>query len=316
MDGVRVFHKSVGLTAEVNNIDLKLITSNSDLEVMIQTIPKASTAWVMPADKPEIIEFFYILHGSLAISNNDGSSTIVTQGDSFQAKDLKQDVMLTPIENTTVLYVTNSPMFEYLYGFSSDYNAVIRSINEKDRHTALHSKNVARICSFIAPEVMSLGITVNLDNLLTAAAFHDVGVCFLPDDIVTKLDTYNADDYYIMKRHALAGSNMLTKYNEETRRIVLCHHERLDGSGYPNGLKEKDIPIEAQIIAVADSFEAMVSYRPYKDKKTYFQAAQELMSMPKKYNAKISAIVIKLVENKVLHDGILEKYDDAYSDNR
>jgi two-component system response regulator RpfG len=102
-----------------------------------------------------------------------------------------------------------------------------------------------------------------------AAPMHDIGKIGIPDRILLKADRLAADEWEIMKTHTLIGYEILRDSPSHFLRagavIALGHHERYDGSGYPQGLKGELIPLEARIVAVADVFDALCSVRPYKD---------------------------------------------------
>lgn len=99
-----------------------------------------------------------------------------------------------------------------------------------------------------------------------AANFHDIGKIGIPDKVLNKTGKLTRKEMLYMQAHPRIGYNILARLPlfEDIAHIVLCHHERWDGLGYPNGLKEKQIPLESRIIAVADAFDAITSDRPYR----------------------------------------------------
>jgi HD-GYP domain-containing protein (c-di-GMP phosphodiesterase class II) len=88
-----------------------------------------------------------------------------------------------------------------------------------------------------------------------------------------------------------------SNFGAEIANIVLCHHERLDGSGYPQGISGDQIPLESRIIAVADSFDAMTTKRPYNEPKTFEEAVEELLSMTDKYDVRAVKALKQLVDS-------------------
>jgi len=123
------------------------------------------------------------------------------------------------------------------------------------------------------------------DDLLHAAPMHDVGKIGIPDRILQKPGKLAADEWAIMQTHARIGADIIGEHAAGgmlalAREIALSHHEKWDGSGYPNGLAGEAIPLAGRIIAVADVFDALTSVRPYKrawsvtDAVGYLQAQQ------------------------------------------
>ncbi|MDU7338115.1 MAG: HD domain-containing phosphohydrolase [Clostridium sp.] len=148
------------------------------------------------------------------------------------------------------------------------YNMVKRQsrmLGDYDLYTVCHSLRVARTSYFIAH---LLGLTSEqCRRVYYAANAHDIGKIGIPDSILHKRGSLTADEWIIMKQHSALGAGMLMQSEpmEGIAYIVWCHHERYDGTGYPNRLTGEQIPLEARIIAVCDSFDAMKSKRAYRD---------------------------------------------------
>jgi len=135
----------------------------------------------------------------------------------------------------------------------------------RDDDTPRHVQRVSRYCALIAER---LGEEPERCELLgTAGAMHDVGKIGIPDNILMKPAPLDDDEWEIVKRHCEIGHRLLSGTNSEVLNtaatIALTHHERVDGTGYPQGLKGEDIPLEGRIAAVADVFDALTSYRVY-----------------------------------------------------
>jgi putative two-component system response regulator len=137
----------------------------------------------------------------------------------------------------------------------------------RDASTGAHIMRVSRYAAAIARK---LGLDEStVESVLYAVPMHDVGKIGIPDRILMKPATLDSAEREIMKRHTFIGAKILEGSKEEyisiAETIALCHHEKWDGSGYPNGLRGKDIPITARVAAIADVFDALVSRRPYKE---------------------------------------------------
>ena len=142
-------------------------------------------------------------------------------------------------------------------------SALARAVDAKDSYTRSHCQTVSQLCAVIAAELELDGDRVARVRL--AGLLHDVGKIGVPDAILNKPAALTDEEFEQMKRHSLLGCDIVeaAEMHEEAR-WVRHHHERFDGSGYPDGLSGEEIPLESRIILVADAFEAMTSDRPYR----------------------------------------------------
>jgi len=137
----------------------------------------------------------------------------------------------------------------------------------KDRDTGAHIKRMSHYSAAVARR-MGLGESA-VETILYAAPMHDVGKIGIPDKILMKPTKLDPEEWEIMKQHTVIGAKILNGSDAEFIRlgetIAMCHHEKWDGSGYPNSLKGVEIPIAGRITAIADVFDALTSKRPYKE---------------------------------------------------
>ena len=145
-----------------------------------------------------------------------------------------------------------------------------------DPYVGGHSRRVARHATVVARK---LGLSADeVTKVARAAAVHDVGKLRLPREILMKPGTLTAAEFEVLKRHSTEGAEMVACLGDpELTAIVRHHHERLDGSGYPAGLRGEEIPLGARIIAVADTFDAITSARPYRPPARHKQAIDILI---------------------------------------
>ena len=138
------------------------------------------------------------------------------------------------------------------------------AVDLRDAYTGGHSRRVTEYTSAILEAMSVRGPEADL--ITAAARVHDIGKIAIPDRILNKPDRLSEDERAIMESHPRQGADFLSRYADFHRGIdiVLYHHERVDGKGYPTGLKGNDIPFGALVIAVADSYDAMTSDRPYR----------------------------------------------------
>ncbi len=147
----------------------------------------------------------------------------------------------------------------------------------RDSDTSEHTQRVGRISQLLA-EAIQLSPQQSIYIRMTAP-LHDIGKIGIPDSILFKNGPLDDEEWKIMKTHTQIGAKILKsdlKILKCARNIALYHHERYDGKGYPSGLAGEKIPIEARIVTVADSFDAIVSTRPYKPPRSYEEGIKEL----------------------------------------
>ena len=137
----------------------------------------------------------------------------------------------------------------------------------RDEDTGEHIQRMSNYAAAVARQLSVNETTVNW--LLHAAPMHDVGKIGIPDQILLKPGKLNDQEWEIMKQHTIIGGKILSGsragYIRLGKIIALTHHEKWDGSGYPNGLKGRQIPLLGQIVAIADVFDALTTKRPYKE---------------------------------------------------
>jgi putative two-component system response regulator len=142
-----------------------------------------------------------------------------------------------------------------------------RAAEYKDGGTGAHIKRIGRYCACITRQ-MGLS-SEKIENIIYAAPMHDIGKIGIPDRLLLKPGKLDTDEWEIMKRHTIMGSEILHSSDVEFIKlaevIALTHHEKWEGSGYPEGLKGESIPLAGRIVAIADVFDALTSKRPYKE---------------------------------------------------
>ncbi len=182
--------------------------------------------------------------------------------------------------------------------------AMGKTMKWRDPYTAGHQKRVASISTAIAQK---LGWSLEkVQSLYMAAMVHDIGKVAVPAEILTKPSQLNSLEMQMVQGHVEAGYQILKDipFPYPIAEMVYQHHERLDGSGYPLGLKDGQICIEARILAVADTIEAMASHRPYRPGKGLVAAMAEVHAEAgSKLDAEIVGIALDLYnDGKTLHD--------------
>lgn len=146
-----------------------------------------------------------------------------------------------------------------------------------DINTMEHMDNV---CYLVKQIIKQMDIAEReAEKIVIAAKLHDIGKIFIDDKVLKKPGRLNKDEYEHIKLHSDFGAKILEsiEISNDVSEIVLHHHERYDGKGYPGGLRGSQIPTGSRIIAVADSYDAMTRKRPYRDPYTKYKAVQEIL---------------------------------------
>ncbi|MDP2760030.1 MAG: HD-GYP domain-containing protein [Sideroxyarcus sp.] len=167
-------------------------------------------------------------------------------------------------------------MHEKLAGYESVLLAYDNALGLKDAYTGGHGRRVASYAHAIAG---ALGLPhEQVNSVREAASLHDIGKIGIPDAILTKPGKLTAEEFDIIKQHPALGAGIVESIPLLARHApaVRHHHERFDGSGYPDGLRGSDIPLAARIIAVADAFDAMSSNRSYRSGVSADRALNEI----------------------------------------
>jgi HD-GYP domain-containing protein (c-di-GMP phosphodiesterase class II) len=180
---------------------------------------------------------------------------------SVELLDPRQDARNTEAWEEITLPV-HPPVQRQIRGW---FDAVVTlGLKVKDREARAHNLRVARLCVHIGRQ-MSMSAS-ELRVLARAGLLHDIGKLGIPDSVLEKHSPLDESEWILMRTHPEMGLTLLDRAGQSSREVyaVLYHHERLDGSGYPYGLRAEAIPIEARIVAVADTYDALTSDRPYR----------------------------------------------------
>jgi HD-GYP domain-containing protein (c-di-GMP phosphodiesterase class II) len=151
---------------------------------------------------------------------------------------------------------SGDPLLPALHRLSTEVEARDSFMQGHSRRVAQHAERVARQMGLAESEI---------DRIKSAAAVHDVGKVFVPHSILAQPGTLTEGEFEVIKRHAADGAELVSELGDpEMTAMVRHHHERVDGTGYPDGLTRDQIPLGARIIAVCDTFDALTSARPYR----------------------------------------------------
>ncbi len=236
------------------------------------------------------------------LTRKDGSKTIVGIT-TYPVKLHGQTVILGTARDITDYKKTQDELrksYERLQSVLNDtINALTFAVEKRDPYTAGHQQRVTLLADAIAErlrlsEYQRLGLHV-------ASLVHDVGKIHVPAGILNKPTSLSDAEFALVRDHVVVGYDILRTidFPWQVAEIVLQHHERLDGSGYPRGAKGQEIMLEARILAVADVVESMMSHRPYRPALGKKKAIEELVANKKRfYDSQIVGVCIKLLNDR------------------
>ncbi|AZR72093.1 hypothetical protein BBF96_01010 [Anoxybacter fermentans] len=175
-----------------------------------------------------------------------------------------------------------------------------RSIDYRDSYTEEHSERVKNYAVKLAKELLlpeSLVEEIRIGSLL-----HDLGKLGIPDQIINKQGLLSVEEYEKIKEHPRIGYRIIepVQISRNIKAIILFHHERWDGQGYPLGLKGDEIPLPARIVAIADAFDAMTSNRVYRKACSKEEALKEIQACSgSQFDPQLSKVFIKMIEKEI-----------------
>jgi response regulator RpfG family c-di-GMP phosphodiesterase len=163
--------------------------------------------------------------------------------------------------------------------YDATVDNLMTALDLRDVETFGHSRTVAKY-SHVLAQMLGIHDASILDNIRKGSLLHDVGKIAIPDAILKKPGPLSAGEWEKIKFHPALGYGLVKeiKLVKEAGNIILCHHEKYDGSGYPEGLSKDHIPLEARIFALADALDAITSHRPYRRERDFAAAKKEIRS--------------------------------------
>jgi putative two-component system response regulator len=267
MSDIRMPGKTgLDLLGEIKEIDndvmVIMISAVKDIESAISAMSKGAYDYVA---KP-----FKLTEVGLIAKKAIEKRRLVQENKEYQ-KTLEKMVAERTMELKNALY-----KLDQTYIFT--LRALVTALDTRDEETQGHSLRVVRY-SLKLSELMGIKDENQLKVIEYASLLHDIGKIGIPDAILRKPGKLTPGEWIVMKTHPRVGYKILNQieFLGEASQIVLTHHERLDGSGYPAGLKGDAIPMGSRIFAAADTVDAMTSERPYRHALTFEEASAELL---------------------------------------
>ncbi len=267
-----------------------LLTGYSDKENAIKSINEVGLYYYLekPWDNNEIIK-------------------VIQNG--LEKKALKEQIRLDMYEITRLYDLLKKDFTRELDNIVDVVVALANLVEAKDSYTDGHTRRVADLCGLLGRGMNLPDETIR--NLEISGIIHDVGKVGTPEAILNKPGALDNKEFYIMKHHPEIGAKILRPLSalEPCLHAVRHHHEKLDGSGYPDGLTAEQIPLETRIVAIADIFDALYSDRPYRAKMPIEKAMSIIQSEADR--GTLDAQVVQLLQQLVSSGEIARLYSEA-----
>jgi HD-GYP domain-containing protein (c-di-GMP phosphodiesterase class II) len=232
--------------------------------------------------------------------------------------DSMETKLFNSVANQCAIFVENGRLFGDLKDlFIGSLKALTNSIDAKDQYTRGHSERVAFISRWIAEELSKHRSLEDeyIHMIYLSGLLHDIGKIGISESVLCKNGKLTEAEMNIIKSHPKIGASILSDIKQMSGIVsgVLCHHERPDGKGYPEGLTEKQIPLIAKIISLADAFDAMTSRRVYRDAMSIKRSLEQIeKGLGTQFDQEIGEIFIKSDVNRlwtIIQDGFIENWD-------
>ena len=200
---------------------------------------------------------------------------------------------------TSILDELKKDIAEEHIDLITSIKTLISVINAKDRYTYGHVERVVFYCKLLANKLNFS--EKDKKNFIYGAYMHDIGKINIAKEVLIKKMPLTKEEWEMLKEHSACGVEIIkpVKSLDDIIPMILYHHERYDGKGYPENLKGEDIPYQARALTVVDSFDAMTSNRPYNKRKTYLEAIEELRKCSgSQFDPEIADAFIEIIKEK------------------
>lgn len=254
------------------------------------------------------LTFFVVAQGSFLVI------AFVMYLATLRLRKMLEHSVLLEANNLAVMYDKNQALDQLDNAYKETVERISKLAEYRDTETGVH---IERTCEYVKllGELMHLDSAV-IEKMYYAAPMHDVGKVGIPDEILHKKGPLTEFEWDIMKTHCEIGASAFAYAESDVlkcaQEIALCHHEKWDGSGYPNGLRGQAIPLSGRIMAVADIYDALRSPRPYKRGFTHEETVSIMTegdgrTRPEEFDPKLLSL---FKEHHQKFNDIFEQYND------
>lgn len=269
---------------------------NNAMQIILYTLQHNETINIVPDDF-DVTSTLIIVQGGLKMFSSKEVITLNTY-DAVMLENIMQSLVVEAIGFTKLVLISNEAKKDSQE--DKIVATILSKVEEKDIYTLGHNRRVSLYSKRLA---LAYDPSYNVISLSAAACMHDVGKINTPIEILRKPGRLTAEEYEIIKLHPQDSYDILKdRIGEKVAIAAKQHHERLDGSGYPDGLKSNEICMDAKIIAIADVFDSMTCKRIYNKPNQPLEVVKYLEDSPEKYDATIVSILRRKVEKCEMED--------------
>lgn len=300
MSKIRVFHNTDNqeLNGPLKTLGIKEHI-NKDLKVSTLTFPKNAAFTIdAPYDKTNSIFYLYLVQGEIELSSSKKVFTLSSL-ESFSIEGVNENFLVRVLKSSIMICMEYKMDDIDIEEFEKIKDSV-KELNEYDPYTRMHSNNVSHYACIIGKYFND---KITMGDLGQAASFHDIGKLNVEKDILNAPRKLTPLEFEEIKKHPSNSYEYLKDVYKEKKNIlraVLEHHERLNGLGYPSGLKEDEIILEAKILMVADVFDALTTKRVYREPYTVEEALEIILKETEQgyYDKDVVEVLKNCIEKK------------------
>ncbi|MBN2795259.1 MAG: HD domain-containing protein [Clostridia bacterium] len=267
---------------------------DNQFEVTVLNMTPARLLYIDLQQDENSHKCYYVLKGKCKLLDTEEE---LLPGDIIVCNQLNQVISVQALDHTELLIVTTFySSYETIKDSKIKLDGLLTEIQNKDQYTKVHCENVHDLTKKMA---LRLGyVSERLYAICKAAMYHDIGKIHIRDYVLNKPGSLNIEEYEHIKEHVLNAESFIKgNYNDYVYDIISQHHERLDGTGYPKGLKSDEIMEEAKIIAICDSYDAMTSNRVYQFSKSKEDALLEIKKLSGvKYDSDLVDLFLEIIK--------------------
>lgn len=269
----------------------------SDLaELNVYHFTKGSGFFISPSLMAGGFKSYFVHRGCL---QSVDTGELLSAGDAIVMLPGEDYIHFEAIEDSQVIvHAINTPAYDEVTKNAKYIAVCLTELQNKDHYTKSHSD---RVCKLVQRMAIKLGYkSAQYFHLYQAARYHDLGKIYIPDVILNKEGPLTNEEYDLMKSHVTQGEMLLKGiFPEEVYRIIHQHHERIDGTGYPEGLIDEELSEGGKLLGICDSFDAMVTDRVYKKGKSSEESLLELKRLAGvKYDLRLTHLFVEMIQSE------------------